>query len=177
MQTGVGLTGKFWAYEHWQGVEPDAVAFGKKMQVCGFLGGRRFDQVERNVFVESSRINSTWGGNLVDMVRGQRYLEIIEEENLVENARLRGETLLEGLRGLEARHSVVTQARGRGLMAAFDLPDTDSRNKVLAKGRELGVLSLPCGPRSIRFRPALNVTDAEILRGIEILDRAIAGVL
>lgn len=177
VQTGVGLTGKFWCYEHFEGAEPDAVAFGKKMQICGFLGGKRFDDVEKNVFVESSRINSTWGGNLADMVRGQRYLEIIEEENLVENARLRGDVLLTGLRELQERHPVVTQARGRGLMAAFDLPDTDSRNKVLAQAREDGVLGLPSGPRSIRFRPALNVTDADLHRGIDILDRAIKTVL
>ena len=68
------------------------IAFGKKMQVCGFLCGRRIDEVKENVFVVPSRINSTWGGNLVDMVRAQRYLEIIEEENLVENARIMGDT-------------------------------------------------------------------------------------
>ena len=84
------------------------------MQVCGFVGGPRFDEVGRNVFVESSRLNSTWGGNLADMVRAQKFLEIIEEENLVENARERGKTLLKGLKELEAKHDGVTQARGRG---------------------------------------------------------------
>jgi L-lysine 6-transaminase len=177
VQTGVGLTGKFWCYEHFQGVEPDAVAFGKKLQICGFIAGKRFDEVDRGVFVESSRINSTWGGNLVDMVRGHRYLEIIEEENLVENARLRGETLLKGLRDLESRHAGVTQARGRGLMAAFDLPDADVRGSVLATARDNGLLALACGTRSVRFRPTLNVTDAEITRGIEILDQAIRKTL
>ncbi|HET9234859.1 MAG TPA: L-lysine 6-transaminase, partial [Candidatus Eisenbacteria bacterium] len=176
VQSGVGLTGKFWAYEHF-GVKPDAVAFGKKMQVCGFVGGPRFDEVERNVFVESSRLNSTWGGNLADMVRGQRYLEIIEEENLVENARKRGDTLLKGLRELEKTHSGVTQARGRGLMAAFDLPTSELRTKVLETARDHGVLALSSGTQSIRFRPALTITDDEIHRGIEILDRAIRSAL
>ena len=177
VQTGVGMTGKFWCFEHFEGAEPDAVAFGKKMQVCGFLGGKRFDEVEHNVFVESSRINSTWGGNLADMVRAQRYLEIIEEENLVENARLRGETLLQGLQELEKRHDGVTQARGRGLMAAFDVPDADVRSRILETARENGVIALPCGVRSIRFRPALIVTDAEIHRGIEVLDQALKQAL
>ena len=170
------MTGKFWAYEHF-GVKPDAVAFGKKMQVCGFIGGPRFDEVERNVFVESSRLNSTWGGNLADMVRGQRYLEIIEEENLVENARKRGDTLLKGLRELEKNHSGVTQARGRGLMAAFDLPTSELRGKVLETAREHGLLGLSSGTQSIRFRPSLTITDEEIHRGIEILDRAIRSAL
>jgi L-lysine 6-transaminase len=176
VQSGVGLTGKFWAFEHF-GVKPDAIAFGKKMQVCGFLGGPRFDQVERNVFVESSRLNSTWGGNLADMVRAQRYLEIIEDEDLVENAEKRGETLQKGLRELEKRHSGVTQARGRGLMAAFDLPSPELRGKVLETARNEGVLALSSGTHSIRFRPALTIADDEIHRGIDILDRAIRKAL
>ena len=177
VQTGVGMTGKFWAFEHFKGAEPDVVCFGKKMQVCGILASKRFDEVERGVFVESSRINSTWGGNLVDMVRAQRYLEIIEEENLVENARLRGETLLAGLKDLEARHGGVTQARGLGLMAAFDVPNADVRTKALTSARENGVMALACGTKSIRFRPTLTVTDAEIARGIETLDRALKQAL
>jgi L-lysine 6-transaminase len=177
VQTGVGTTGEFWAFEHFEGARPDAVAFGKKMQVCGFIGGPRFDEVEKNVFVESSRLNSTWGGNLADMVRAERYLQIIEEENLIQNARERGATLLAGLHELETKHEGVTQARGRGLMAAFDLPTPELRSSVLAKGRELGVLALPSGTHSIRFRPALTVGDEEIHRGIEVLDRAIGNVL
>jgi len=68
VQTGIGLTGKMWCYQHF-GIEPDMLAFGKKAQVCGFLCSARIDEVENNVFHESSRINSTWGGNLVDMIR------------------------------------------------------------------------------------------------------------
>jgi len=176
VQSGVGLTGKFWAFEHF-GVKPDAIAFGKKMQVCGFLGGPRFDQVEHNVFVESSRLNSTWGGNLADMVRAQRYLEIIEEEDLVENARKRGETLVKGLKDLEQKHAGVTQARGRGLMAAFDVPTAELRAKTLETAREMGVLALASGTQSIRFRPALTISDEDIHRGLDILDRAIKKVL
>jgi len=177
VQTGVGLTGKFWCYEHFEGAVPDLLAFGKKMQVCGVLGGPRLDEVERNVFIESSRINSTWGGNLVDMVRVQRYLEIIEEEDLVTNARERGKTLLSGLKELEGKYSGVTQARGRGLMAAFDLPTPEVRKKVLERSRERGVLALPSGYRSIRFRPSLTIQDAELHRALEILDRSIGEVL
>jgi L-lysine 6-transaminase len=174
VQTGVGLTGAFWAHEHFgAGARPDAVAFGKKMQICGFLGGPRFDEVEKNVFRESSRINSTWGGNLVDMVRGQRVLEVIESENLVDNAAERGTTLLGALNELEKRQPRVVQTRGRGLMAAFDVADGKTRDEVLAAARERGLLALGCGTRSVRFRPALTVTDAEILRGVDILEDCI----
>src|SRR5262249_8994835 len=124
VQTGVGLTGRFWGHEA-LGVQPDLLAFGKKMQVCGMLGGGRLDEEPDNVFQVSSRINSTWGGNLVDMVRAQRYLEIIEEERLVENAAKVGAHLLARLLMLQgARPDVLSNARGRGLMCAVDLPDT-----------------------------------------------------
>src|SRR5687767_6462027 len=67
VQTGMGATGTMWAYQQ-LGVTPDIVAFGKKTQVCGIMSTARIDDIETNVFRVSSRINSTWGGNLADMV-------------------------------------------------------------------------------------------------------------
>ncbi|MCB1198263.1 MAG: L-lysine 6-transaminase, partial [Deltaproteobacteria bacterium] len=93
VQTGFGLTGKMWAFEHY-GITPDLIAFGKKAQIAGCASTGRIDQIQDNVFAQSSRINSTWGGNLLDMFRVQRYLEIIEEDNLVEHAANVGEYLL-----------------------------------------------------------------------------------
>ncbi|CUT02935.1 Aminotransferase class-III [Candidatus Kryptonium thompsonii] len=81
VQTGVGLTGKMWAHEHF--VKPDIIAFGKKTQVCGILVSERVDEVKDNVFHVSGRINSTFGGNLTDMIRFARVLEVIHEENLL----------------------------------------------------------------------------------------------
>jgi L-lysine 6-transaminase len=175
VQTGVGGTGKWWAYQH-HGVTPDILCFAKKMQVGGILVGNRIDEVEDNVFKKPSRINSTWGGGLVDMVRATRILEIIVEENLLENARVRGEELLAGLRQIEERHPIVDNTRGQGLMCALDLPDTETRQAVLKRCFEDGMLVLPCGPRSIRFRPCLTV-DAEIIaEGLKRLDKAITEV-
>ena len=79
-----------WCCEHF-GVMPDLLAFGKKAQVCGVMAGPRLDEVEDNVFRLPSRINSTWGGNFTDMVRATHFLQIIEQENLVENARVVGD--------------------------------------------------------------------------------------
>ncbi len=92
VQTGFGLTGKFWAYEHF--VKPDIIAFGKKAQVCGIMVNDSIDDVENNCFKVSSRINSTWGADLTDMVRSKHFLNIIEEENLVANAAVEGKYLL-----------------------------------------------------------------------------------
>lgn len=176
VQTGVGLTGNFWA---WQGigVTPDIIAFGKKTQVCGILAGPRIDEVEDNVFQKSSRINSTWGGNLVDMVRFDRILEVIESEDLVGNAARLHDPLMSRLRQLEARYDGVTDSRGMGLMCAFDLPDKATRNAVVSAAFEEGAIMLGCGPRTIRFRPALTVTEADLTMGLDILDTALAKVL
>lgn len=171
VQTGIGLTGKFWAHEHY--VQPDILAFGKKAQVCGILAGTRIDDIETNVFHKSSRINSTWGGNLVDMVRFQRYLEIIEEEKLVENAASVGSYLLTQLENIEKSNPFVTGARGKGLMCAFDLPNTHARNEVISACYDNGLMILPCGTNTIRFRPPLNITKDQINEGIEIIKKSI----
>jgi L-lysine 6-transaminase len=159
VQTGVGMTGSFWAYQQ-MGIQPDLVSFGKKTQVCGLFAGGRMNEVERNVFVESSRINSTFGGNLVDMVRFQRVLEVIEEEDLVANAKQVGKTFLEGLQTLAQDYPEhVTNPRGRGLILAIDMPDTATRDAVVQAAIDDGLFVLTCGERSLRFRPNLAFTE------------------
>jgi L-lysine 6-transaminase len=176
VQTGVGLTGAFWAWQS-LGVTPDVIAFGKKTQVCGILAGPRVDEVDDNVFQKSSRINSTWGGNLVDMVRFDRILEVIEAEDLVGNVQRQGAHLMDKLADMEAKFEGVTDARGRGLFCAFDLPDTETRNAVRQAAYDDGLMALGCGPRSIRFRPALTITQADLDEGLGILEGALEKVL
>ncbi len=162
VQTGIGLTGRFWAHEHF-GIQPDLICFGKKTQVCGILASRRFDQIENNVFAESSRINSTFGGNLVDMVRCSTILKTIEKENLVENARLRGAELLKGIEQLCSElPQQINNPRGLGLMCAFDLADGEKRNTFLSKILREKILLVGCGEKSIRFRPHLVITAEEV---------------
>ena len=160
VQTGVGMTGEFWAHQA-IGVEPDIISFGKKTQVCGILAGRRLAEVEDHVFKMGSRINSTWGGNLVDMVRCARYLEIIHEDGLVANAARVGAVLKEGLEGLKADFEIVTNVRGMGLFVAMDLSDGDLRGRVWQGCWDRGLAVLSCGPRSIRLRPPLVFSEAE----------------
>jgi len=166
VQSGMGITGKAWACEHFD-VRPDLLAFGKKSQVCGVMAGPRLDEVPKNVFRLPSRINSTWGGNLLDMVRATHFLEIIEEERLIENAAAMGERFLEGLRALSADEPVLAAVRGRGLMLAFSLPDRATRDAFWKGCYEVGLLTIRCGERSIRLRPVLDV-------GPDIVDESIA---
>ncbi len=176
VQSGVGLTGRMWAHQHFA-LEPDLLAFGKKMQVCGMMAGPRIDEEPENVFKVSSRLNSTWGGNLVDMVRAQRYLEIIEEERLVENAATVGEHLLKGLQALAAwRPDALSNARGRGMMCAIEFSEGPLRDAVQDKAYELGMMILACGPQSLRFRPPLDTTAAEIDEALGILKKSVEAV-
>jgi len=176
VQTGFGTTGKWWAFEHF-GVEPDVFAFAKKTQVCGIAATARVDEVD-SVFKVSSRINSTWGGNLVDMVRCQRIIEIIEAEHLLDNAARVGEHLLAGLRRLERSFpGQVTNARGRGLFAAFDLPDADTRGRTLAALLDAELLGLASGERAIRMRPPLVLSIDEADEGLRRIESALAQTL
>jgi len=171
VQSGMGLTGKVWAHQHY-GVEPDVVCFGKKSQVCGIIVGQRVEQAENHVFAEASRINSTWGGALADMVRCQRYLEIIEENNLIQNAAEVGSYLVERLRSLElGKPEIFSNARGQGLMAAIDAPTTEKRNEIFNSCLEHGLLILKCGHTTLRLRPSLTFSKEEVDELIEILDK------
>ena len=173
VQTGVGMTGTKWAYQQF-GLEPDIVAFGKKTQVCGIMAGGRIDEVDNNVFQVSSRLGSTWGGNLTDMVRARKIVETIDAAGLIGHARGAGEYLLGRLMWLAVRHPPLTEPRGRGLMCAFTLPDRQIRDNVL---HELfsaeRVMLLGTGPTGIRFRPPLTVTEADIDEAVEAIDRVL----
>jgi L-lysine 6-transaminase len=177
VQTGAGTTGTAWAYQQ-LGLEPDVVAFSKKVQLGGIMAGRRVDEVPDNVFAVSGRINSTWGGGLVDMVRATRILEIIEREGLIEAAGEKGRHVVRRLEQLAAEHpDTLTNVRGRGLMVAVDLPDPQARDTVLTELRDHDhVLGLPSGERAIRFRPALTVSTDELDEAVDALGRAIARV-
>jgi L-lysine 6-transaminase len=169
VQTGVGITGNWWAHQG-LGVEPDIMSFGKKMQVCGILAGPRVDDVPENVFHTSSRINSTWGGSLVDMVRVTKYLEIIEEENLVHNADVVGQYLRSKLSDLAlASNHAISNVRGMGLFCAFDMQSKEQRNDFLKKAYDNGLLLVGSGNHSVRFRPPLNLTTQLVDRGMELI--------
>src|SRR5262249_31350369 len=173
VQTGLGSAGKMWSFEHF-GVVPDAIAFGKKVQMGGCWVGPRVDEVQDNVFKVVSRINSTWGGNLTDMVRSTRILEIMQQEKVVEASARTGERLLRGLQEVCARHAdVASNPRGRGLMVAFDLPDKASRDALRRACFDAGMMILGCGEGSFRFRPALVIGEADVDEGLEILDRVL----
>jgi L-lysine 6-transaminase precursor (EC 2.6.1.36) len=177
VQTGMGITGKWWAYQHFD-FNPDILVFGKKLQVCGIMVNNRIEDIEEHVFHVPSRINSTWGGNLADMVRATRYLEIIKEDNLVENAEIRGRELLKGIQDLQDRYpEKIYNARGRGLMVAFDLKDTAERDRFIDKlYRENNMLAIKAGEKGIRFRPSLAIEKDEISEALNRLEKTVKSI-
>ncbi len=176
IQTGIALTGKMWAFEHYPDAKPDLVAFGKKTQVCGFMSTDRVKEVENNVFEESSRINSTWGGNLVDMVRSTKILDIIKEDSIVSQVNTSGEYLMKLLYEFQETFDHLTNVRGRGLFAAFDLPTTEIRNQFKKDLFTNGLIMLPSGVSSIRFRPPLITTPEHIDEAGTILEKSLKSI-
>lgn len=172
VQTGIALTGKWWAHQYY--VTPDIMCFGKKTQVCGLVCTDRIDEVPENVFRKSSRINSTWGGNLVDMFRFKRILEIIKEDNLVENCAVVGKHLQARIHELVENHKgKISNPRGLGLFCAFDCESKELRNKILDNAFDNNLIILGCGERAIRFRTPLCVNESEIDEGMSILDKSV----
>ncbi|MCJ8210107.1 L-lysine 6-transaminase [Mucilaginibacter sp. RS28] len=174
VQTGVGLTGKFWCHEHFgENARPDILAFGKKMQVCGILAGKRIEENPENVFTVPSRINSTWGGNLADMVRSAKILEIIAEDRLCDNAAETGSYLQQKLNELAHNFHAITNVRGAGLLTAFDFPDGAIRDNFINEGMKRNTMFLGCGEKSIRFRPALIMDKTHIDEGINVIEQVL----
>jgi L-lysine 6-transaminase len=172
VQTGFYGSGKPWMWQHFD-VAPDIVAFGKKTQVCGLYASARVDEVVDNVFSLSSRINSTWGGNLVDMVRCRRFIEIVEEDDLLGHISLVGDRLIAGLREVAPHTGVISNVRGRGSLVAFTVDTPEQRARILGDMFENELMALPCGPRSIRFRLPFVIQPEEV---DEILNRTEASL-
>ncbi|MCE1190314.1 MAG: L-lysine 6-transaminase [Ignavibacteria bacterium] len=172
VQTGLGITGKMWTSEYY--VMPDIISFGKKVQACGIMASERLDEVPTNCFRTSSRINSTWGGNLADMVRSTRMLEIMHEDNILENVRYNGGYLLDSLRALETEFpQLVSQARGLGLLCSFNLPNPEIRDAFKDALYQDKMILLGCGKSTVRFRTPLNVTREHIDMGLKKIRNAL----
>jgi L-lysine 6-transaminase len=170
VQTGLGTTGRAWCCQHFD-VKPDLLAFGKKVQACGVMAGPRLDEVKDNAFCLPSRLNSTWGGNLTDMARSTHFLRIIEQENLFANAAKVGAYFLEQLLELQRECPLISAMRGRGLFIAFDLPDVKTRDRLWRELFDAGLLVLKSGEHSIRFRPALDISNQVVDEAMDLLRR------
>ncbi|MBD3290325.1 aminotransferase class III-fold pyridoxal phosphate-dependent enzyme, partial [candidate division KSB1 bacterium] len=168
VQTGCGTTGKIWGHQHFGAdARPDLIAFSKKTQVGGVMANYdKMNIVKENSFnneTESkSRLNSTWGGNPVDMMRCKVLCEIIEQENLQQNVKETGQYLLNNIRELcREFNQIIENPRGRGFLFAFDAKTPDLKGKIWQAFYDQNFLGLTCGSKTLRFRPHLDLTREE----------------
>ena len=172
VQTGMGATGFWWAWEHFN-VKPDILVFAKKLQVAGIAVTDRIDGVD-HVFKISSRINSTFGGNLTDMVRATRFIELIHTEGLLKNVAARGKEILRGLNHLSKKFPLMN-IRGLGGLIAFDVATHEQRQAILKTAIEKEhLLLLPSGKFSVRLRTTLTLTSAEVDEGLNRLEKTLS---
>jgi len=183
VQTGFGTTGKMWAHEYFgDDARPDIVAFSKKTQTGGIMANHdRFFKIDENVFGNAgpckSRLNSTWGGNPVDMVRCAQFLKIIDENNLIENAQKMGAYFIQGLRDLCKKFKdIIENPRGRGLLLGFDAVKPDMKFQLWTAFRDQQLLCLTCGARTLRFRPHLDLTEEEVDDALDKMNRALTKI-
>ena len=168
IQSGMGRTGEFWGVDHYP-VEPDVITAAKGLRVGATIA-------RTDVFPgQKSRLSSTWGaGDLLASMQGALTIDAVHEEDLLENARIRGEGFGERLRD-EAPEPIV-DVRGKGLMLAVEFDGEDRRDDAIEAALARGLLTLGCGRKTIRILPPLDVTEREIDLGIDLLVEAIAAI-
>ena len=171
VQTGFGATGKWWCYEHFN-VKPDILCFGKKAQVCGIAVNERIEENSSHPFNTAGRINSTWGGNLIDMARSTAIINIVKERNLLKSVEEIGAELIDRLKEIAKTWGSILNVRGRGLIFAFDLPTTEQRDIFFSLLNKM-VWCLKCGTKSIRFRPALTFNQQDMKKLFNIIEYTI----
>ena len=170
IQSGLGRTGKWFAFEHF-GIEPDVIILGKTLRVGATMA--RMEMFPK----ETGRLGGTWvGTNAIATAVGYRVLEIIERDNLLENATQAGAYLLNGLRNLQKRYPIITDARGLGLMVAMSLDGKGTNSRLVTEALKRGLLIFSCGFDSIRFITPLDVRTREIDIALETLGKALAAL-
>ena len=184
VQTGFGRTGKYWGFEH-SDVEPDIVTMAKAFGNGMPLGAVTTRREIAEKLAQKLHFN-TFGGNPLSMAAGSAVLDVIDQENLVENARLQGERLKSGLQALQQRHPLIGDVRGEGLMLGVELV-RDRVSKEPAPKETLELLDLTCRRQVllgkgglygnvIRLKPPLCITAEDVDYALDVLDSSLEGM-
>jgi 4-aminobutyrate aminotransferase len=178
VQSGIGRTGKFWAFDH-SNIVPDIVASAKGLG-SGMPIGACIARKELTENWLPGAHGNTYGGNALACVAAFETLCLVEEE-LMHNAAEVGTYLREQLQALAGRTPQIGQVRGRGLMVGVEFvknqtsrePDHDGADAVMVETFRRGVLVLTCGKSTIRFCPPLVVTRQQVDKAVEVFENAI----
>ncbi len=165
IQTGMGRTGSMFAYEQ-LGVTPDIFTLAKALG-GGLPLGCTMARPDLANLLHPGMLGSTFGGNPCACAAGLAVLDIIEKEGLLEHAKTVGDQFREGLEALMDTYPQILEVRGKGLLFGFDV-EGDAK-EVVDSCRMGGVLCCTAGTKTVRFIPALNITDKEVEEALEII--------
>jgi 4-aminobutyrate aminotransferase len=166
VQSGMGRTGKWWAYEHY-GVEPDIMTVAKALQVGATVYDKKYDPTEPGV------LSSTWGGgSRIDMAIGTKIIEIILKNNLLSNSQKIGNMLLKNFVDFVGIDGLI-DARGIGLMIGLEFDTKMTRDVIVNTLFKKGLLVLPAGMKSIRIMPPLIINEEEAAKGVSLINDTI----
>ena len=171
IQTGVGRTGTLWAYEQ-AGIEPDVMTVAKGL-AGGVPVGAFLAKEEVAATFQPGDHGSTFGGNPLATAAGHAVLKHIVETDLPAQVKAKGERLISRLRGLEDRHGVIAEVRGRGLLCAVQF-EQDIAEEVARAALGEGLLLNNLKPNVLRIAPPLTISDEEIDEAVAALDRVLA---
>ena len=177
VQAGVGRTGRMWAIEHYDGVEPDILVSGKSLggglPLAGVTG-----RAEVMDAVHAGGLGGTFSGNPLSCAAAQAVLEIVTEPGFLDAATKLGETLRARLEDVAARRPEIGEVRGLGPMLAFEFVEQtpDRAKAVVAEAFERGLVLLSCGlyGNVIRLLPPLTISDEELEEGLALLEESLA---
>ena len=170
IQTGMGRTGKLWAYEH-SGVAPDIMTLAKALANGVPIGATLATESVASAFTPGSH-GSTFGGNPLATAVGVTVFGTLLEDKLPERAGRMGKVLLQGLEGLRGKYpKAIKEVRGRGLLVGMDM--VPPVGDLVTACRERGLLALTAGDNALRLAPALIVSEKEIGEACGIIDKAL----
>ena len=162
VQSGMGRTGKWWAFEHY-GVVPDIMSAAKALQVGATAYRGDYDPGQQGI------LSSTWGGgSRIDLAVGATVIEVIKRDRLLANALVMGERLKKGLADIVGKKGII-DVRGLGLMIGVEFDTKENRDSALQQAFRRGLLLLPAGQKAMRVIPPLVITGEEVDEGLELM--------
>jgi 4-aminobutyrate aminotransferase len=180
IQSGMGRTGKMFAIEHW-GVVPDIVCIAKGIASGMPLGA----MVARKSLMtwEPGAHATTFGGNPICCAAALETIRLVEG-SFMENAAHTGQRIMDRLNEMAGDHPSIGDVRGKGLMIGIELvkdketkePTPEIRDEVIQRAFQKGLLLLGCGPNTVRFMPALNISQDIVDEGLAIFEEALTEV-
>jgi 4-aminobutyrate aminotransferase len=163
VQSGMGRTGKWWAFENFN-IVPDVISSAKALQVGATISSK-------DMFPgEAGAISSTWGGGaIIDLALGIEIINIIKRKKLLIHVNKMGWYLRKRLNEVEELENI----RGLGLMDAFDLPNIRKRDDIILECLKNGLVLLGCGDKSVRVIPSYVVKKKDIDIGVDIIEKSV----